>query len=192
MARDTTQTAPVCATGILLASAVTFVRILLLAGILNAGLAWLLAGPMLAMATIAVLGAVLVLQLSAGQVASTGQELKIRNPLELPMALKFAAFLAIVMVAVHFARLWFGDAGLYVIGALSGLTDVDAITISMARLDADAAGPLMAAAVVLLAACVNLAVKSGIVFAIAGTAAGFRVLAVHALCAAAGFALLWL
>ncbi len=192
MARDAPQASTVCATGILLASAVTFVRILLLAGILNAGLAWLLAGPMLAMAAIAVLGAVLVLQLSAGQVAPAARELKIRNPLELPMALKFAAFLAVVMVAVHFARLWFGEAGLYGIGALSGLTDVDAITISMARLDADAAEPLMAAAVVLLAACVNLAVKSGIVFTVAGTAAGFRVLAVHALCAAAGFALLWL
>lgn len=192
MAHDAPGTAPVCATSILLASAVTFIRILLLAGILNAGLAWLLAGPMLTMAAIAVLGAVLVLKLSAGQVALKQQELKIRNPLELAMALKFAAFLAVVMVAVHFARLWFGEAGLYGIGALSGLTDVDAITISMARIGANAVAPSMTSSVVLLAAAVNLAVKSGIVFAIAGTPAGFRVLAVHALCAAAGFALLWL
>ncbi|MEE4238479.1 MAG: MgtC/SapB family protein [Anderseniella sp.] len=192
MAHDAPGTAPVCATSILLASAVTFIRILLLAGILNAGLAWLLAGPMLTMAAIAVLGAVLVLKLSAGQVALKQQELKIRNPLELAMALKFAAFLAAVMVAVHFARLWFGEAGLYGIGALSGLTDVDAITISMARIGANAVAPSMTSSVVLLAAAVNLAVKSGIVFAIAGTPAGFRVLAVHALCAAAGFALLWL
>src|SRR5262249_5616612 len=39
----------------------------------------------------------------------------------------------IVLFAVQFVKRWFGDAGLLVSGAVLGLTDVDALTLSMAR-----------------------------------------------------------
>lgn len=56
------------------------------------------------------------------------------NPAELKPALLFAALYAVVLVGVAAAQTWFGDRGMYVVSLISGLTDVDAITLSTARL----------------------------------------------------------
>ena len=56
------------------------------------------------------------------------------NPAELKSALLFGVLYAAVLLAVAFARDRFGTAGLYTVAVLSGLTDVDAITLSTARL----------------------------------------------------------
>lgn len=56
------------------------------------------------------------------------------NPTELVPALFFAALYAIILVAVAAGRHWFGDSGTYVIAVLSGVHDMDAITLSSARL----------------------------------------------------------
>jgi uncharacterized membrane protein (DUF4010 family) len=56
------------------------------------------------------------------------------NPSELKAALVFGLLYAIVLLAVAAAKEHFGDRGLYVVAAVSGLTDVDAITLSTAQL----------------------------------------------------------
>jgi uncharacterized membrane protein (DUF4010 family) len=56
------------------------------------------------------------------------------NPSELKAALLFGLIYAVVLVAVAAAKTHFGDRGLYVVGALSGLTDADAITLSTSQL----------------------------------------------------------
>jgi uncharacterized membrane protein (DUF4010 family) len=56
------------------------------------------------------------------------------NPAELKSALVFGLVYAGVLLAVAFARDRFGTAGLYTVAALSGLTDMDAITLSTSRL----------------------------------------------------------
>jgi uncharacterized membrane protein (DUF4010 family) len=56
------------------------------------------------------------------------------NPTELRAALVFALLYALVLLAVAWARQRFGAAGLYTVSALAGLTDVDAITLSTAKL----------------------------------------------------------
>ena len=55
------------------------------------------------------------------------------NPLELRAALQMAVLFQIVLLAVHAARERWGDLGLVVSGAIVGLTDMDALTISMAK-----------------------------------------------------------
>jgi uncharacterized membrane protein (DUF4010 family) len=55
-------------------------------------------------------------------------------PSELKTALVFGALYALVLLAVAAARQHFGDRGLFVVAALSGLTDVDAITLSTAQM----------------------------------------------------------
>lgn len=55
------------------------------------------------------------------------------NPLALKAALQMAVLFQIVLVAVHIAKLQWGDLGLIVSGAILGLTDMDALTISMAQ-----------------------------------------------------------
>jgi uncharacterized membrane protein (DUF4010 family) len=56
------------------------------------------------------------------------------NPSELKSALVFGAIYAVVVFAVAAAKTHFGERGLYVVAAISGLTDVDAITLSAMNL----------------------------------------------------------
>ena len=87
-----------------------------------------------------------------------------RNPTELRTALVFAAIYATVIVAVAWAKAQFGKAGLFTVAGVSGLVDLEGITLSSAQLvrggqlDADLAWRL-----VLLASLSNLVVKAGIV-----------------------------
>jgi len=60
---------------------------------------------------------------------------EIRNPLRLRSAIEMAVVFQIAMVAIAFARDRWGTAGIYSTAALLGLTDVDALTMTMARLD---------------------------------------------------------
>lgn len=57
-----------------------------------------------------------------------------KNPTELKAALVFAGIYAAVTFALAAAKEWLGPQGLYVVAVLSGLTDMDAITLSTARL----------------------------------------------------------
>jgi len=57
-----------------------------------------------------------------------------RNPAELSSALLFGLLYGMVLLAVSFAKHTFGSQGVYVVSFISGLTDVDAITLSSARL----------------------------------------------------------
>jgi uncharacterized membrane protein (DUF4010 family) len=86
------------------------------------------------------------------------------NPSELKPALLFGALYAVVLLAVAAAESRFGGKGLYVVAALSGLTDVDAATLSMSqlveagRIDANSAWRL-----VFVATISNLLFKAAIV-----------------------------
>lgn len=57
-----------------------------------------------------------------------------RQPASLKTAFTFAALYGIVLLAVAIVNDRFGAGGLYAVSAISGLTDVDAITLSIARL----------------------------------------------------------
>lgn len=86
------------------------------------------------------------------------------NPAELSSALIFGGLYALVLLAVAAAQDHFGAAGLYVVGVISGLTDMDAITLSSAQLVH--AGNLEASTawrVVLVAAMANFVFKLGII-----------------------------
>ncbi|WP_457629479.1 MgtC/SapB family protein [Oceanithermus sp.] len=94
-----------------------------------------------------------------------GGELELGNPLGLGAALLFGVFYAGVKLAAYAAEGWLGSAGVYAVAALSGLQDLDAITMSLARLFTQ--GGLdgeVALRAILLAALVNNAVKAGLGF----------------------------
>jgi uncharacterized membrane protein (DUF4010 family) len=86
------------------------------------------------------------------------------NPAELRSALFFGALYAAVLLGMAFARDRFGMAGLYIVSAISGLADVDALTLSTARLVA--AGRLAADPgwrAILVAVLANLVFKACLV-----------------------------
>ena len=57
----------------------------------------------------------------------------VRNPLQLMSALQMVVAFQLVLFAVRYVGQWFGDAGFVASGAVLGLTDVDALTVSMTR-----------------------------------------------------------
>jgi len=57
-----------------------------------------------------------------------------KNPTELKSALVFAAAYAVVLMALSATKTYFSGQGLYVVAITSGLTDMDAITLSAARM----------------------------------------------------------
>ncbi len=85
--------------------------------------------------------------------APSGPE--IRNPINLREALFFALIYLGVRLLVGYAETRFGAEGLLIAAAISGITDVDAITISMAQLEQ----PVLAGTAIILAALTNTVVK---------------------------------
>lgn len=109
------------------------------------------------------------------------------TPFDLGTALGFGAFLAVMAVLVPAAKQWLGTSGIYVLSAVSGLADVDAIVISLARLHG--AGGLSTDAAVTalgLATASNMATKVGIVWTTGGAPIGRRVLTAYLFAVACG------
>ncbi len=117
-----------------------------------------------------------------------------QNPTELRAALAFGALYGVVVFAVAAARDAYGDAGHFVVAFLSGLTDVDAITLSTANL-VDA-GRLSAASgwrAIVIASLSNLAFKGVLAGALGGRELLARLVPLFAVSIAAGIAvvILW-
>jgi len=93
------------------------------------------------------------------------EEMKVSNPLRLPTAITFALAFSVVLIVVRAANEFFGDAGVYVASALAGLTDVDAITLSVSELASyGQLHPQVAAMAVVLSTLVNTAAKAVMVW----------------------------
>lgn len=113
------------------------------------------------------------------------------NPAELRLALTFAVLFVLVLLAVAAAKERFGDRGLYAVALLSGLVDMDAITLSTAQLvrrgelDGGIAGR-----VILVAAMANLVFKAGVVAMIGSRNLARHVALLFGSAALAGAALL--
>lgn len=112
-------------------------------------------------------------------------QLPLANPLELPSVLKFGLLLSTIMVIARLAESRFGGAGLSTLSALSGLLDVDPITLSMAQSMRGGMAIHFATGVILIAAFANGVAKSALAFAFGGWKAGTPLAA--AMLAAAGF-----
>ncbi|HKJ87215.1 MAG TPA: DUF4010 domain-containing protein, partial [Gammaproteobacteria bacterium] len=153
--------------GVALAAATMFPRMVLEAAVVNARVLPLLAPVLGVMAALGFTAAAL-LWWSAERGGDTQGEVALRNPFEIAPALQFGALLAGIMLLAEAARAWMGDTGLYVLSGVSGLTDVDAITLSLSRLAHGDLSTEVAARAITLAAMVNTAVKGILVAAIAG------------------------
>jgi uncharacterized membrane protein (DUF4010 family) len=94
---------------------------------------------------------------------------QVTNPTEMRTALAFGAAYALVLVLAAALNNAFGAEGLYVVALVSGLTDVDAITLSSARLfELGQLQSREATVAVTLALLSNLGFKLGIVMVVGG------------------------
>jgi uncharacterized membrane protein (DUF4010 family) len=94
---------------------------------------------------------------------------QVTNPTEIRTALAFGAAYAVVLVLAAALNDAFGAEGLYVVAVVSGLTDVDAITLSSARLfELGQLHAGEATVAITLALLSNLVFKLGIVMVVGG------------------------
>lgn len=121
------------------------------------------------------------------EVMTTGGEVELRNPFELANALRFAALFALIQMIAKAAESHAGTGGLYVAAAVSGLTDVDAITLSIARMAAGGLEASVAANAILLAVGTNTLVKIGMAMSLGGGGLGYKVLLALASMVAVGW-----
>lgn len=175
---------------ILIASAVVFIRVLVEIAVVAPGALGTAAPPVLiVLGTFALLSVWLWRRSPEGE----GPMPERANPAELTPALVFGLLYAVILLAVAAAEEWFGDRGLYVVAAISGLTDMDAITLSTARLTAD--GRLEAATlwrVVLVAGTANLVFKLALAGTIGGRALALRLAPLYGAGAGVAVVLIWL
>ena len=175
LARANPQRAPLLAAGIALAAATMFPRTLVIAVLIDRQLLGLLAWP-LGLATAGgflAAGLLWLRQREAGQAT----ELRLQNPFEFGMALKFGLLLTGIMLLVRAAEAWAGETGIYALALLSGLADVDAINLSLSRLAGETLAPAAAALGILLACLSNTLVKAGIAVVSGGRALALPVAA---------------
>lgn len=159
LAKEHPASTPLLAAGILISGFVMMLRVGIVAVALNGALLPHLTLPLLAGAFVLAAGAGLLL------LRNTEQEkpkLLITNPLALGTALKLALFIAVVMLAAQLVRHALGDVGVLLVGAVSGVADVDAVTISMARLGGTSVALEIAAQAIVIAVAVNTISKVAI------------------------------
>jgi uncharacterized membrane protein (DUF4010 family) len=111
----------------------------------------------------------------------------VENPFSLTAAAKFAVLFAVVLLAVKFVQAHFPPSGLYAVTALAGLTDVDAITLSMSEF-AQSGEARVAVIAIVIASLSNTLVKCGMAFVLAGPALGKPLLIATAVTLVAGLA----
>jgi uncharacterized membrane protein (DUF4010 family) len=168
-AREGTGTARIELAGALAASAIMFLRILVIVALFGPGHLALLAAPLVA-AGLVLLGAALVLGAGwRGEGGDPGAG-TLRNPFELVSVLRFAALLAAILVASKWLVAVFGGNGAVAAAAFAGLADVDAITLSITQVQGAAITSAEAAVAIFVAALANSVTKTGIA-AYAGTPA---------------------
>jgi uncharacterized membrane protein (DUF4010 family) len=185
--RDTPQMANALACGILISWAVMFVRVLVLVAVVNRGLLMPLLVPFVVMAVVVAGFAAWLYYSDSSARGEAKGALEVKNPFSLAAAAKFAAFFAVVLLAVKIVQETMPPSGLYAVAALSGMADVDAITLSMAEL-AKTGEATVAVLSIVIAALSNTLVKCGMVVVLAGLALGKPILIATAATLLAGLA----
>ena len=135
-----------------------FLRVLATVLIVNRALLPRLVVPFLAMAAVTA-GFAWVMYRRAADDGSAGSGVPLSNPFSLTSAAKFAALFALVLLLVAFVQQNFPPEGVYVVAALAGTTDVDAITLSMSEY-AQRGEVDVAVTAIVIAALTNTVVKA--------------------------------
>lgn len=144
------------AAGVMIANVVMALRVSVVVAVLHAELLRRLWPALLLLAVPPAVGALLALRVRDHVTADS--DVAVANPLELKAAVLLTAALAVMFMVVPAVRDWLGEAGLLGLSLLAGITDVDAISVTLAR--DKTLLPAMAAAGIAAAAAANTLLKA--------------------------------
>ncbi|MDZ7700382.1 MAG: MgtC/SapB family protein [Deltaproteobacteria bacterium] len=178
--------------GVLVASVIMLVRVFIEVSVVNRELLHPLWIPLAAMLILTV-GCVGWLYLSAEKEhGEDNPSLDLGNPLQLKRALQFGALLGVILVLSTALKEWFGDEGIYLLALLSGLMDVDAITLSFSKMAQNDITDPVATLGIIISVISNTLVKAGFFIFIAGWKKSIELLWLILLISAGGMISFWL
>jgi uncharacterized membrane protein (DUF4010 family) len=165
-AREAPESARQLASGAMLASTLSLVRVVVIA----VAIAPVLLRPLAVTLTPAALVFLCAVAVTGrfGDIRGDTRGIDVKNPFDLTQVMRFGALLCTVAVLSQVAVEKMGQASLFPIAAVSGLLDIDAITLSIARLTGTTVDAAIAPAAILTAVTANLLTKMMLAFTAAG------------------------
>jgi uncharacterized membrane protein (DUF4010 family) len=171
-ARETPALVRPLAAGVILATALLYLRSVLLVGFFDRGLAFHLAPRMVVLALVGALFARVQLQ---GE-RQEGEAVGLGNPVELGRAGVLALLFAAILIGARAAQAELGDQGLRVAGLIGGLVDVDSVALAATRLKGQGlVSQASAAQVYILSTLSNLVFKAAVTLLVGGRLLASRV-----------------
>ncbi len=170
----------------LIASGMMYVRLAVLVALFNAALASRLVPIFAVLAVAGMLTGLVWSRLPDDGNQDVKREFVPANPLQLGTALLFAGLFVAMLVATQLAATYLGKAGVYVLGGVMGLTDVDPYIMGMTQAGGSVTPLGIAATGILVAAASNNVAKGFYAFSLADRQTGFQALVALLLLAAAG------
>jgi uncharacterized membrane protein (DUF4010 family) len=177
----------------LIASGMMYLRLIALVSLFSRSVLTMVGVPFAALAALAVIAGWIWSRLPDGTSGEVKREYQPGNPLELRAAFLFALLFLFMLVATRLASVYLGKGGVYALGTIMGLADVDPFIMGMIQ-SAGVATPLfVAASGILIAAASNNVAKGIYAFAISDRRTGIQSLSLLVALAILGLApLLWL
>lgn len=171
--KDNRESSKLLMACIILGCTIMFVRVLVLVWVFNSTLFYY--------TLIYFLPAIIFLLLFSGislKNASKNnvENFKVDNPVSISSAVKFGLLLLLIILLADFMKKSFGDAGVLALAAISGVSDVDAITVLMSKMALTDSGNNVYLLGIIVASIVNSLVKGFLAVYIGGRNFGFKVL----------------
>jgi uncharacterized membrane protein (DUF4010 family) len=158
------------AAGMLLAWGIMFGRVIAEVLVVNRALLASVLVPFVVMLVVAGAAAWLCYRRGATTAsATTAPDVQLKNPFSLTEAAKFGLLFAAVLLIVALVQMYLPAQGLYMVAAVAGLTDVDAITLSMAEY-AKTGDANIAVNSIVIASLTNTVVKCSLAASLGGPA----------------------
>jgi uncharacterized membrane protein (DUF4010 family) len=147
-------------TGIILATAIMYVRLLVVVALFNLPLAGHLAPAMLALSVLGLTLGGFWYWVSSRRTRSRAAPRRPTNPLELTAALIFAVLFVVISLASAWVRSQFGKGGFFTLAAIVGASDIDPFVLNIAAGGVAPFNANVGAALILVAASSNNLAKA--------------------------------
>jgi uncharacterized membrane protein (DUF4010 family) len=184
------ELAAMLAPGILIACGTMYPRVVLISIFINPAILESILVPA-ALMTLIVYAAALW-QLRRRDSPLVQETAVLQNPLELAPALRFGLLLVVILLLAEGLKAHMGEAGIFLLAAVSGIADVDAITLSLGRMSSLDLPLRTAVTGIVIASAVNSLMKALLAVSVGTRALGARVAAPLVVTAAAGLLATWL
>ncbi len=186
--RKNADLSPMFSAGVLAATAVSIARLIILIGIVQPKLVLAALPSFMLYFVICALGGWFLFR-RARQDQAKGA--KLENPFELKTALSFAVLFALVLLLTRAAQVFLGESGIFIASGLSGLTQLDAITLTLAKQVGEGLGLVVAVKGLALALMANSLFKAGLTISLGAPHFGRSVAWVVVIAGIASLMLAW-